>query len=211
MIVKQHCKNTAFDYTNFFIGKCHTPDGALIAIRGQLMHVQSDVKLAKAQEIGHQIKLIEANEILNSSDSTKVEKLNAEKTILETENALEMFVKNVEGAENELNNLKKLEQELIPLCKYADLPFIEAQELIQREEWEGELKARAENMMLSQMTGIPWDHMETMRSHPDFTKSILPHIVGFKAKLNQLSNLGPEDTSKKLSLIIDDNVKLLTD
>lgn len=209
MIMKQHCKNTGFDYRNFFIGKCHTPDGALLAIRGQKMHIESDLELSKCQAIDNEIKLLEANDILDNPESSKIDKLRANKAIIETNNAIKMFDRNIAGATQELANLTNLEAELLPLCKYAELDFIETQELIQRDEWAGELKARAENMMLSQMTGIPWDHMETMRAHPDFAEKILPHIIEFKSGLLQLGSNTPDKATRELTHLVEDKVKLL--
>ncbi len=81
----------------------------------------------------------------------------------------------IEVAQEEAVFIRKLIAKIQPLRLYAHLPDREAHQAAQRDEWREELKRRAENMLLSQGC-IPWDHMETMRCHPDWHTEIYPHL-----------------------------------
>ena len=54
---------------------------------------------------------------------------------------------------------------------------------MQQEEWKFELIRRAENILISQATGIPSDQLDTMRMHPEFTTAILPAIASIKESM----------------------------
>lgn len=177
MIVKQHRRNTDFEYRHFFAGKCHTPDGAWQLIHGQALHIQSDLEAAKVQLLQHRATLLDAQAAVENPDTPEPDRLRAQATIIETENAVRMLVLNQRGAEQELAALRQLEAEIAPQCRLDLSDPLAHQEALAQDEWREELKARAENMMLSNLTGIPYDHLETMRAHPDFNTLILPHIL----------------------------------
>ena len=66
--------------------------------------------------------------------------------------------------------------ELKPQCKYWNEDILQMEQDMQREEWAMELKYRGENMILANALGIGYDHLQTMRQHPDFLTEIAPHL-----------------------------------
>ena len=172
---KPHRNNSDFQLRYFLAGSCHTPDGAYILLYSQKIDMEAKVKHQSAQAMRREAKLLEIEEILNHPASTKIQKLNALADKAEIDANLPIWEMNKTAAEQELATIVKLMDELEPLRKYSHLDILEASEATQREEWLGELKHRAENFLLTQGT-IPADQLETMRTHPDFETSIVPHV-----------------------------------
>ena len=123
-----------------------------------------------------------AEAVLADPTSTEIQRLNAEADLLECNSVNEGWALNHQAALDEYAYICSLMDELEPNRKYRDLPFLEANEAMQREEWLGELKTRAENFLLTAGT-IPHDHLNTMRCHPDFEQEIVPHIEAITAKV----------------------------
>lgn len=172
---KPHRNNCDFQLKHFMAGSCHTPDGAWALLYDQKIDIAVKIEHTKAQGLRRKAKMISAEEVLADPTSTEVQRLNAEADLLECNSVIEGWSKNLEAAEHEYAYICQLMDELEPLRKYKHLPLLEANEAMQREEWLGELKTRAENFLLTAGT-IPHDHLNTMRCHPDFESKIVPHI-----------------------------------
>lgn len=179
---KPHRNNCNFQLKHFMAGSCHTPDGAWALLYDQKIDIGVKIEHTKAQGLRRQAKMMAAQAVLDDPKSTEVERLNAEADLLECNSAIEGWSKNLEAAENEYAYICKLMDELEPLRKYKHLPLLEANEAMQRDEWLGELKTRAENFLLTAGT-IPHDHLNTMRCHPDFEDEIVPHIEAVTMKM----------------------------
>lgn len=172
---KPHRNNCDFQLKHFMAGSCHTPDGAWALLYDQKIDIAVKIEHTKAQGLRRKAKMMAAEAVLADENSTEVQRLNAEADLLECNSVIEGWSKNLEAAEHEYAYICKLMDELEPLRKYKHLPMLEANEAMQREEWLGELKTRAENFLLTAGT-IPHDHLNTMRCHPDFENEIVPHI-----------------------------------
>lgn len=172
---KPHRNNCDFQLKHFMAGSCHTPDGAWALLYDQKIDIAVKIEHTKAQGLRRKAKMMAAEAVLADPTSTEVQRLNAEADLLECNSVIEGWSKNLEAAEHEYAYICKLMDELEPLRKYKHLPLLEANEAMQREEWLGELKTRAENFLLTAGT-IPHDHLNTMRCHPDFESKIVPHI-----------------------------------
>ena len=179
---KPHRNNCDFQLKHFMAGSCHTPDGAWALLYDQKIDIGVKIEHTKAQGLRRQAKMMAAQAVLDNPDSTEVQRLNAEADMLECNSVIEGWSKNLEAAENEYAYICKLMDELEPLRKYKHLPLLEANEAMQRDEWLGELKTRAENFLLTAGT-IPHDHLNTMRCHPDFEAEIVPHIEAVTMKV----------------------------
>ena len=182
MITKQHRQNTDFQLVYFLASSCATPDGAWSLMYGQRLAVETTLESAKAQRLTLRIKKLKAERILSAS-TDEIEKLEAERDILEAKNAERMLDLNERGAREELATIEKLMAKLKPLCQRDTSDPHAHQEAAQWDEWKGEFKRRAENMLIANSIGIPYDHVEAMRSHPDFAAEILPHIMQTGAAL----------------------------
>lgn len=172
---KPHRTNCDFQLKYFMAGSCHTPDGAWALLHDQKIDIAVKIEHTKAQALRRKAKILAAEAILADETSTEVMRLNAEADLLEANSVMEGAYNNLKAAEQEYAYICKLMDDLEPLRKYKHLPFLEANEAMQREEWLGELKTRAENFLLTAGT-IPHDHLNTMRCHPDFETHIVPHI-----------------------------------
>lgn len=179
---KPHRNNCDFQLKHFMAGSCHTPDGAWALLYDQKIDIGVKIEHTKAQGLRRQAKMMAAEAVLADPNSTEVQRLNAEADMLECNSVIEGWSKNLQAAENEYAYICKLMDELEPLRKYKHLPLLEANEAMQREEWLGELKTRAENFLLTAGT-IPHDHLNTMRCHPDFEAEIVPHIEAVTMKV----------------------------
>lgn len=179
---KPHRNNCDFQLKHFMAGSCHTPDGAWALLYDQKIDIGVKIEHTKAQGLRRQAKMMAAQAVLDDPSSTEVQRLNAEADLLECNSVIEGWSKNLQAAENEYAYICKLMDELEPLRKYKHLPLLEANEAMQREEWLGELKTRAENFLLTAGT-IPHDHLNTMRCHPDFETEIVPHIEAITMKV----------------------------
>lgn len=172
---KPHRTNSDFQLKHFLAGSCYTADGAWMLLYGQKLDIETKIRYAKICELRRNAKSITAKEILGSPNATPAAKLNAEADLQEVENEAITAELNLKAAIDELNCINKLMEELEPHRKYGHLPVLEANEACQREEWLGELKARAENFLVCQGS-IPCDQLTTMRSHPDFDAILVPYI-----------------------------------
>lgn len=176
MLSKQHRQNTDFQLAYFLAGSCATPDGAWSLMYGQRLSVETALEAGKAQRLDIRIKKLKAARVLaNSTD--EIARLEAERDIIEANSAERMLDLNERGAREELATIEKLMARLEPLCKHDTSDPHAHQEAAQWDEWRGEFKRRAENMLIANSVGIPYDHIEAMRSHPSFAAEILPHIM----------------------------------
>ena len=173
---KPHRTNSDFQLRHFIVGNCHTPDGAWCALYELQIVAEKNLSHAEAQRLEREATLAETEEVL-ASDAPNSQKLRAKAEAIKVNADQSIWEMNLIGAQNELACITALMAEVEPHCKYAELPIIERTEAAQQDEWAGELMGRAENMMLSNAVGIPWDHLQTMRSHPDFSTVLLPHII----------------------------------
>lgn len=188
-MANQHRQNTNFQLAYFLAGTCSTPDGAWNMMYGQKLAVENALEAGKVQRIEIKIKRLKAQRVLDSS-SDEIEILEAEKDIIEANNQERMLDLNEKGAKQELETITKLMDTLEPLCKYDTSDPHSHQEESQWEEWKGEFKNRIENMLISNSIGIPYDHIQAMRAHPDFNNEILPHILQVGNTLSEASKTG---------------------
>jgi hypothetical protein len=172
---KPHRTNSDFQLKYFLAGSCYTVDGAWALMYGQKIDIESKIRYAKIAELRRNAKKAAAMEILRAPSTTEAARLNAEADIQEVENEIISNEMNFKAAINELECINKLMEELEPHRKYGHMSLLEANEACQREEWLGELKARAENYLVCQ-GAIPHDQLSTMRSHPDFETALVPYI-----------------------------------
>ena len=179
---KPHRNNCNFQLKHFMAGSCHTPDGAWALLYDQKIDIAVKVQHSKAQGLRRQAKMMTAEAVLADEASTPMQRLNAEADLLECNSVIEGWSLNHKAAENEYAYICSLMDELEPMRKFKDLPLLEANEAMQRGEWLGELKTRAENFLLTAGT-IPHDHLNTMRCHPDFEAEIVPHLVAITTSI----------------------------
>ncbi|HEM55979.1 MAG: hypothetical protein C0175_03725 [Caldisericum exile] len=173
MVNKPHRTNSNFQI-KYFIATAHTPDGKYMQLYELYITTEAKLKHAEAQKLEFEAKR-EKLEYLKKHSKKKYEIMEAEAELMKVNADLPIWIKNVEAAQQELAYIKKLMDELEPHRKYKDRDILEANELIQEEEWAWELITRAENYILSEGR-IPADHFTTMRLHPHFSDMILPHI-----------------------------------
>lgn len=202
MISKPHRTNSDFQLKHFFVGSCHTPDGAWAALYSERIALEGKLRHAEAQDLRRQARIAAASEVLEDSSSSRSAVLNAKADLIEANADLETWKLNVQAARAELATIVELMAQLEPQRKYAHLPLLEANEAAQEEEWKLELMYRAENFLLTSRT-IPHDHFARMREHPAFRSEILPHVQ----RTNALLKAG-----KELAVIEGPtlNLKLLT-
>jgi hypothetical protein len=179
---KPHRTNSDFQLKYFLAGSCYTVDGAWTLMYGQKIDMEGKIRFAKVAELRRDAKKATAMEILRVPSTTEAARLNAEADIHEVENEQINSESNLKAAIDELACINKLMAELEPHRKYGHLSLLEANEACQREEWLGELKARAENYLVCQ-GAIPHDQLSTMRSHPDFEAVLVPYIQEIVLKI----------------------------
>lgn len=172
---KPHRNNCDFQLKHFMAGSCHTPDGAWALLYDQKIDIAVKIEHSKSQDLKRRAKIMKAQAVLDDPNASEPDKMIAEGDILECNSVIESAYNNLKAAEHEYDYICKLMDELEPQRKYRHLPLLEANEAMQRDEWLGELKTRAENFLLTSGT-IPHDHLNTMRCHPDFEAQIVPHI-----------------------------------
>jgi hypothetical protein len=174
MIANPHRTNSDFQLRHFLAGTCYTADGAWLLLYNQKMDIEEKLVHTQAEEIRCNVSKIRANHIINHSADYCDREL-ARATLLDISASETNWRLNKKAAENELATIIKLMAELEPMRKYGHLDVLEASEASQRQEWLGELKARAENYLITTGT-LPHDQLAAMRSHPDFVQEIVPHI-----------------------------------
>lgn len=173
--VASHWRNSNFQIAYFLAGKAHTPDEAH-RILCQL-YEERDVALknAEASSLRQQAKKLRAEKVLLDSNIPESEKLEAQADLLEMEAFKDQSEACILEAREERDFIKKLIDRIEPYRQYAHLPYHQAHQAAQLEEWKQELMWRAENYLLTHGT-IPADHFETMRLHPAFETEIFPKV-----------------------------------
>jgi hypothetical protein len=169
-----HRNNSDFQLRYFMANNCHTADIAWCIMYEQKLDIHIKLESTKAKLLRRRAKFIEIERDLESTDPVK--QLNAEADLIEWQSGEGMLEMAILGAEQELATITSIMTELEPQRKYADLPILEAAQAAQREEWLLEFQRRTENYLLSVGT-IPEDHLNAMRSHPDFESSLVPFIT----------------------------------
>lgn len=192
MIVNNHRKHSSFAIEHFLAGGCHTPDAAYCLLYAQMEQIEMDcaagdaaVLSQKAEKLALEKRIEEAKE-----NGDEIEELRARAELIRANAALKNFKLNFQGAQRELQELQAALDRLKPMCKYWNEDILQMEQDMQRDEWVGELKNRAENMLLSNAMGIPYDHLATMRQHPDFFEKILPHVEHTHKTIAQLRTTG---------------------
>lgn len=153
-----HWRNSDFQKLYFIVGKCHTADEAY----RQLMQLKEDreVPIAQysAQQLRNKAKLLRVCE-------TEYDRVMLEADRIEIESTSKQEKACYEEALRELSVINKMIEDIQPHRKYSHLPDVEAYQACQCEEWELELKYRAENAIIT--TGsIPTELLATIRLHP---------------------------------------------
>ena len=199
MIVNNHRKHSSFAIQNFLAGSCSTYDGAYCLLYAQREQIKMDVAAGDAAVLKQKADVMEfeldlkqltddMNACTDSHDKTilEIDYLRKKAEYIRLHAALENFQLNYEGAKRELDELDKVLDQLKPMCKYWNEDVLQMEQDMQNDEWAGELKNRAENMLLSSRLGIPYDHLATMRQHPDFFEKILPHISAVNSRIEEM-------------------------
>jgi isoleucyl-tRNA synthetase len=186
MIVNNHRKHSSFALRHFIAGSCYTPDAAFCLLYAQGEQVELDVAAGEASLLEQKASELELQEKVASAAS-EADRLRAQAELIKLKAARKNFELNLEGAKRELQEINALLEELKPMCKHWDADILKMEQAMQQDEWAEELKARAENMLIANAIGIGYDHIATMRQHPDFSAKILPHIrkVGTQLALAQ--------------------------
>lgn len=186
MQTKQHRVNSDFDLRYFLAGSCSTPDGAWALLYGQQIDMQQRINSAEAAILRH--RALEAR--ARRAEPESPEHFEALADLKAAELNAEISGRNLAGARAELATIERMMAQLEPHCQHSDLPLLERLEACKRDEWAGELTRRAENMMLGNVLGIPYDHVDAMRQHPDFADKILPRMMQTAALIGQAQKSG---------------------
>lgn len=150
---------------------------------GQKIDIETKLRHAESQLLRRQGKIMATQEIIDTPGLKPSEYMLAQADKVEQEADVPTWEMNLRGAKQELEDIVKIMEELKPQCKYADLEILEQSEASQQEEWLLELMKRAENFFLS-MGSIPHDHLQTMRSHPEFEEKLVPYIAKIHEKVS---------------------------
>lgn len=171
-----HWRNSQFQVLHFLIGKCKTADEAYrVAI--ELREERLAALATNARFSFHRI-IRRAIVFLFGADALDLQALACR-----------------DEARREVVFLTEIIERVRPLRQYGHLPDVQAFQISQREEWGLCLLDRAQNMLLS--TGsIPWDHLETMRAHPDWESSLKKELQrrlpGMHQALEECGSRSPE-------------------
>lgn len=184
MISKPHRQNSDFQLEFFMAGDCKTPDGKWALLYSQKIDAEKRVGNIEVQRLARESRRFAALSVLRNWFSSKAKKLQAKSDLLSLDADENEWQMNVAGVRAELATINRLMSDLEPYRKYGHLSILEATEACQREEWRLELECRAENFLLSQGS-IPWDHLNAMRSHPDFSTHIAQRIYVIKQVMKQ--------------------------
>lgn len=204
MIAKPHRTNSDFQLHHFFVGSCHTADGAWAVLYAEKIALEDKLRHSEAQRLRRDAKIAAANEVFEDSSALRSAILNAKADIAEANADVGTWTLNVEAAKNELATIVALMVQVEPHRKYSHLPLLAANEASQCEEWKRELMYRAENFLMTMGT-IPHDHFARMREHPQFKSEILPHC-------NRVQALIKSNKPELIGSILDNklfNVKLI--
>jgi hypothetical protein len=174
---KTNRQNHDFQIAYFIAGSCHTADGAYAILNDLKDDREMALAAYESGQLKKKIKILKAEKLLNSKDEIK--RLEGEAELAEINSHKGLEEKNYRAAITELAFINTCIEKVQPFRKFAHLPDAESHEAAQQEEWKLELQQRAENYLLT--TGsIPTDHFSTMRMHPEFQTSLLPHIETVK-------------------------------
>lgn len=196
-----HRNNSNFQLKYFIAGGCHTADGAWNVLYEQMLDIEIKLKNTKANLLRQKAKKMDL-ECQKNNIKTEKDRLLYEADFMQFSSNDGLLELAIEGAEKELFYIKKLMNELEPYRKYKHLPFLEATEAAQQDEWREEFKHRIENYLLGQGF-IPADQLDAIRKHPDFETDILPHI---KKTMNMLEDA--KSTSNAVMLLTHTNLLL---
>lgn len=196
-----HRNNSDFQLRHFIAGGCRTPDAAWNVLYEQMLDVRMKIEATKANLIRRKAVWLDL-EASKQNIRTEQDRLRYEASMIEYNSMGGILELALAGAERELGTIQKLMDELEPQRKYKHLPFLEATEASQNDEWREEFKARIENYLVSQGS-IPHDQLDAMRSHPEFTSHILPHM---KKTALALENAGSAE--KAVMLLANEPLKL---
>lgn len=169
-----HRNNSDFQLRHFIAGSCHTADAAWNLLYEQFLDIKIKIENTKANILKRQAYFLDLEQRKNNI-KTKQDQLRYEADLIEYNSGEGLLNLALSGAEQELNTIKSLMDELEPHRKYKHLPLLEATEAAQQDEWREEFKHRIENYLLGQGY-IPADQLEAIRKHPDFETHILPHM-----------------------------------
>ena len=173
MIVKRHRTNSNFQLAYFIAGKCYTADAAYIALLNQRDDRVMALNHARVQAMKNTARAQRIRQDMLTADA--IAQLEFQADLLEIELAQPMTEQLVTAAQDELAFIDLCIERVQPLREYAHLSDADAAEACQREEFRLEFQHRIENFMIT--TGqIPANEFESMRRHPDFESSLLPHI-----------------------------------
>jgi hypothetical protein len=183
MPAKNFRSNTLFDLANFVSGEAHTPDGKVVLLKGQLLLLQERMGICKIEKIRRVRTRLRLQQQVSGFQN-----VDNDLDLMALDATQPVFDLNMEALANEITDIEKLIEELKPFCILNHLPFLEAQELIQGEEWKCELIERAKNYCQT-LGYIPPDQLKAMKQHPDFVKEILPKVLSMaKTMKSQESN-----------------------
>ncbi len=196
MIVNNHRKHSSFALKYFIAGSCYTPDAAYCLLYAQMEQLEMDLAAGEANVLTQEADVLELdNEIKLAIDNNdRITELRKRAEKIKLEGMLKNFKLNYEGTKREYKEIQELLEQLKPQCKYWNEDILQMEQDMQRDEWVGELKGRAENMTLGNILGIGYDHIATMRQHPDFNSKILPHIKKIRAAISSNSESQVENT-----------------
>src|SRR5574341_297095 len=175
-----HWNNSQFQLRYFLIGACHTADEGYRLAREleedrQRALDNCRVQLTKRQAVLQCAKILSVVPLVRHW---------ARAVLLQEQLERKRLQALINAAEWELCTIRRCIEELQPLRRYAHIPDHEAHQACQREEWRLRLMTRCENMLAA--GGIAWDHIATMRQHPDWEEHILPHLLEVQQKLKRM-------------------------
>ena len=170
-----HWKNSDFQIRNFIANGCHTADEAYRQLAQLYEERCMAIDACKVSTMRTEAKALKATTIVSSS-KLPADVLEAKADLAEIDLHEEQAAELLAQAVHERDYIKSLMDDVQPLRKYGHLPDCEAFQLIQEEEWEMELRERAENYIATQGY-VPHDQLSTMRKHPAWADKLYPHIV----------------------------------
>jgi hypothetical protein len=194
MVINNHRKHSTFALKHFMAGGCYTADAAYVLLFAQLEGLRMDMATGQAGVLRNQAKRMEllstladiktgieaiyvaTGEII-TDPKAEIELLKTQADLIEFEAAEKMFTINFEGTKREVVELEEMLATLKPLCKFWNDDILKMEQDMCQTEWAHELAGRAENMIMANAFGIPYDHFATMRQHPEFESVILPSIA----------------------------------
>lgn len=223
MVINNHRKHSNFALKHFMAGGCYTPDAAYVLLYAQLEGLQMDMAAGEAGELKNKAKRLELESLISNLEiklqaesiasdvvtdvTTEIQSLRAKADFVEFEAAEKMFKINFKGTKNEVVEITEMLEKLKPLCMFWCDDILKMEQDMCQTEWGFELAGRAENMILAQSFGIPYDHLATMRQHPAFESLILPRIGEVNGALQNAAKTGKreylDDFLKKPKLIVD--------